>query len=334
MHFTYPPRLPLARTPTPLEPMDRLSREVGGPRIWIKRDDLTGAALSGNKIRKLEFIIAEALAQRCDTLITCGAVQSNHCRATALAGARVGLKVHLILRGSPEEVPDANLMLDHLAGAEISYYERAEYNARRPEIFQELTDKYAREGHRAFSIPTGGSDEIGAWGYVAAAEELKGDFLLCGISPGHIVTTTGSGGTHAGLAAGCHLHGIPVSVWGINISDNASSFQEKADVDLAKWRERYGLDVDLSQIPIQVIDGHVGPGYGKAEPPVYETIARVARLEGIVLDPVYTGKAFHGMLHELAAGRFAGASDIVFIHTGGIFGLFPHRGNFNFGSRE
>ena len=331
MRTTQPPRLSLARLPTPLVPLDRLSREIGGPRIWIKRDDLTGSGLSGNKVRKLEFTFAQALAEDCDTLITCGGLQSNHCRATAIIGARLGLKVHLFLRGVPAGLPDGNLFLDHIVGAEFSFYPREEYYARHSEIFSELVERYAKLGHKAFVIPSGASDEIGVWGYVLASEELKTESRNLGFSPDFIVCANGSGGTLAGLVVGNIYHDIGATVWGINVADDdAQYFEAKIRNDLRTWKERYGQDLDVETPAINVIDGYRGPCYGKAEPVVFETITQVAKTEGIILDPVYTGKAFHGMLKEIENGRLSSASNIIFVHTGGIFGLFAQRDEFHF----
>ncbi|MBW8054341.1 MAG: D-cysteine desulfhydrase family protein [Nitrospira sp.] len=333
MTISYPARVSLARLPTPLEPLERLSREIGGPRLWVKRDDLTGVGVSGNKVRKLEFSVGEALAQECDTLITCGALQSNHCRATAIVGARLGLQVHLFLRGLPQGAPDGNLFLDYLVGAKLSYYPPAEYYARREEIFAELVEKYARDGRKAFVIPAGASDEIGLWGYLTACEELKADCKRHGFAPDYIICATGSGGTQTGLIAGNALHQLGATIWGINVDDNdAATFKRKIRADLRAWKNRYQQHLDVDALSIEVIEGYVGPGYGKAEPPVFETITRVGRTEGIILDPVYTGKAFHGLIKEIESGRLADASNIVFIHSGGIFGLLAQHSELNFES--
>lgn len=321
MDISYPNRLSFAHLPTPVQPLDRLSKELAGPRIWIKRDDLTGFGLSGNKIRKLEFVLAEALQQKADTVITCGGIQSNHCRATVLACARLGLKVHLVLRGESPTVPAGNLLIDYLGGAEVGFFSASEYDERYEKLFPALAEKYAANGRKAFLIPTGASDEIGLWGYVAATDELHRDFDRLGFEPGHIICATGSGATQAGLAVGVHLAGIQSQVTTFNVSDDAETFRQKIRGDIAKWEERYGIQANLGNLPINIIDGYVGPGYAKATPEIFDTIRRVARTEGILLDPVYTGKAFHGMLEEIKKGRFADAKDLLFIHTGGVFGL-------------
>lgn len=329
--FRYPPRLALARLPTPFQPLDRLSDKLGGPRVWVKRDDLSECAISGNKIRKLEFTLARALEQGSDTLITCGGVQSNHCRATALLGARLGLKVHLILRREQtgdaplNSIPDGNLFLDCLAGAKISLYDKNEYQKNLPDLFNHWSDYYRKQGARPYAIPTGASDGTGVWGYVACVAELREDFKRAGIAPVSIVHATGSGGTQAGLSAGVALHQLDARVIGLAVCDNERYFLNKVRDDIASWRARYDVSLDQAGVHIQVDDRFVGPGYGRAGDEVFATISEVAALEGLLLDPVYTGKAFYGMVEKIRAGEFAGESDLVFIHTGGIFGLMAQR---------
>jgi D-cysteine desulfhydrase len=326
MELNYPRRIDLACAPTPLQFLERASARWGcGHRLWVKRDDLTGCTLSGNKVRKLEFITAHAIDEGYDTLLTCGGLQSNHCRATAFAGAQLGLAVHLILRGNEPLEREGNLLLDYLAGATVCCYPKAQYVAELDQLLQQTAQDYASQGRKALAIPTGGSDGIGAWGYIAACEELAVDFSAAGIDQAHLVTATGSGGTQAGLTLGTALHQLPATVWGINVCDDEQYFMDKIVADATDWRRRYPDVPDVTVTP-RVIDGYVGRGYGIAGPEVFQLIAELAALEGLVLDPVYTGKAFSGMLAEIGAGRFEGCRDIVFVHTGGIFGLFPQRG--------
>lgn len=328
MKLTYPRRIDLACTPTPMQYMARATKEWGGEhRLWIKRDDLTGSLLSGNKVRKLEFIAAHAIDNGYDTLITCGGLQSNHCRATALVGAQLGLKVHLVLRGEKPSEKDGNYLLDYLAGARVDCYPARDYFKNLESIFENLRDNYAENGHKALLIPTGGSDGIGAWGYIAACEELAADFLGAGISRAHIVTASGSGGTQAGLTLGSVIHELPATVWGVNVCDDEQYFLDKVAADVCDWQGRYP-GVPECELHPRVLDGYVGPGYGVAEPKIFDLIAQLARLEGIVLDPVYTAKAFHGMVNEIGKGTFSGVQDIVFMHTGGIFGIFSQRDGF------
>lgn len=327
-----PPRIELARRPTPLQFLARATERWGqGHRLWVKRDDLSGCLLSGNKVRKLEFIVAYALAEGYDTLITCGGLQSNHCRATAFAGAQSGLAVHLLLRGEEPAISEGNYLLDQLAGARINCYPKHRYSNELPELFAQWQDYYAGLGRKALVIPTGGSDGLGAWGYIAACEELASDLAVAGIDSAHLITATGSGGTQAGLTLGASLYGLPLTVWGVNVCDDEQYFLNKVAADSADWQARFP---DVPAIPVQprVLDGHVGAGYGIAGPEVFELIAQLAALEGLLLDPVYTGKAFLGMLTELAAGRFRDCRDLVFLHTGGVFGVFPQAQHFTFAS--
>ena len=320
-----PPRLRLARLPTPFEPLDRLSALLGGPRIWVKRDDLSDCAVSGNKIRKLEFTIAQARQENADTLVTCGGLQSNHCRATALLGARLGLGVELVLRGESSGTPDGNLFLDHLAGASVHCYPARRYQQEHEALLAAHAKRLQAQGRHPFVIPTGASDAIGVWGYVAACAELAEDFVQAGIDPRVVVCATGSGGTQAGLTAGLRLHGLRAEAWGMAVCDDAAWFRNKVHADLASWQQRYGVALDTAALAVNVLDDYIGAGYAQAGQDVFQTIGLVARTEGLVLDPVYTAKAFHGMLHEMRHGRFRDEKDIVFVHTGGLFGLFAQR---------
>ena len=325
MALSFPQRLPLAQIPTPLQSLDRLSEYLGGPRIWIKRDDLTGSTLSGNKVRKLEFVVAQARKEGCDTLITCGGLQSNHCRATAAVGAQLGMSVHLILRGQQPADFDGNLLLDYLCGAQVSCYRPTEYRQRLPELFEHWGEHYRSRGSSPFYIPTGASDEIGVWGYVAACQELSDDFAAHSIQPNYLIVATGSGGTQAGLTVGCRLFNLPCTVIGMAVCDDEQYFLNKVSQDLSAWQRRYQVDCDLKTLSINVNANYIGPGYAQATAEIFSSIKLLAKLEGMVLDPVYTGKAMHGLIEEIRKGSFAGENDIVFVHTGGIFGLFPYR---------
>ncbi|WP_078083648.1 D-cysteine desulfhydrase family protein [Microbulbifer mangrovi] len=337
MNIEYPARERLANLPTPLQPLKRISENFsapyGGPKIWIKRDDLTESAMSGNKLRKLEFIIAEAQARGCNTLITCGGEQSNHCRATALAAAKCGLKAHLILRQGADAhdddaVPDGNLLVDYLAGAEVSRYPLREYLEDLPGLFEYWAQEYEKQGDRALCIPTGGSDGLGIWGYILGAEELLEDCRREGFTPDRLICASGSGGTQAGLTLGAQLFEPGVQVTGYAVCDDAAYFVNKVSEDAEDWARRYRQSHRLDPARIDVIDDYIGPGYAIATEEIYQTIALAAQLEGILLDPVYTGKAFHGMLQDIKAGRYTDCENLVFVHTGGQFGVFPQRTGF------
>lgn len=323
--FEYPPRLALARAPTPLVPLRRLSLPPGSPRVWVKRDDLTGCVGSGNKVRKLEFILAAALAQDCDTIITCGGLQSNHCRATALFCAELGLHCHLVLRGEPTSLPDGNLFLDQLLGASIDTYSVRDYTGRQTQLMADLAQRYIREGRKPYVIPTGASDGVGIWGYVRAAEELADDCQRAGIVPAAVICATGSGGTQAGLTLGTSRFLPEARVIGVAVCDDKQYFLDKVAEDIQHWSALYADPINPAQFNIEVWDQYRGPSYGVADPHVVSTIQLLARSEGILLDPVYTGKAFHALLTEINAGFFNGAKDVVFLHTGGVFGLMAQR---------
>jgi len=316
--ISYPERVTLARLPTPLERADRLGSALG-VELWIKRDDLTGAELTGNKVRKLEFLLAEARARQADTVVTCGGAQSNHCRATALAAARLGMRTLLLLRvADPRQPPpiEGNILLDRLCGAEIRWVSPADY-ARRARLLPEVADELRRAGRTPYVIPEGGSNPLGAWGYVRAVEELAAQLPP---GPATIVYAAGSGGTGAGLLLGLKLAGLrDLRAVGVNVCDDREYFVgvigDIVEGAIARWQ----LPVVFDRSEIEMLDGYVGGGYGVSRPEELALIRDVARTEGIVLDPVYTAKAFLG-LRERA--RELGPR-VVFLHTGGIFGLFP-----------
>jgi len=316
MQLDFPEKLQLANTPTPIQPLDRLSESLGC-RLWVKRDDLTGSATSGNKIRKLEYSLARAKQQGADVIITCGGVQSNHCRATALLGAQLGFKVHLLLRGEEPQDHQGNLMLDQVAGATISYFAPRYYNSRFDFVLSEVISDYKSQGLNPYFITTGASDATGVWGYVAAVEEIASQRE---VSFDHIITATGSGGTQAGLTLGASIYMPESRVTGMAVCDDEAYFNNKVHDDLTAWAERYKQPLEVDQLSINVCDQYIGPGYAKAGREIFKCIEMVARTEGIVLDPVYTGKAFFGMLAEIENGNLYG-ENILFVHTGGIFGL-------------
>ena len=323
-----PPRLALAHLPTPLQPMERLGRELG-VELWAKRDDYTGAELSGNKIRKLEYVLAEARAQGADTVLTCGGVQSNHCRATALAAARLGLDGTLLLRTADPAVPpplEANSLLDRLAGARIVWVSPEAYR-NRDDVFAREADALKHAGRRPYIIPEGASDALGAWGYIRALAELAADIdRLNRAAPKSttVVHATGSGGTGAGLVLGKLILGLDVRVVSINVCDDRDYFIQVSGAICREAIERYDLDVSFTaESDLEIVDGYVGAGYALSRPDELKLIAHVCRREGLVLDPVYTGKAFFGMADQLKADPETFGERIVFLHTGGLFGLFP-----------
>lgn len=326
--ISYPPRLDLARLPTPLHPLRRFG-ETLGVDLYVKRDDLTGAALSGNKIRKLEFVLADAMSQKADTVITCGGAQSNHCRATAVAAAMLGLRCLLLLRTpdpSNPPSPEGNVLLDRMVDADIVWITPEEYK-RRGDIFEREAATIRYKGGKPYIIPEGASNALGAWGYLRASEELATN--ITGLpggadKPTTIIVAAGSGGTSAGLILGIRVLGMKARVVNINVSDDEAYFIEAIGEICENAIAQYGLDIAFSRDrDIRIIDGYVGKGYGLSRPEELRLLHDVARKEGIFLDPVYTGKAFFGMVQELKREPGCFGKRIIFIHTGGIFGLFP-----------
>ena len=316
-----PDRLSLAALPTPLQRMDRLSDAWGGPTIWVKRDDLTGFEVSGNKIRKLEFHLAAALAAGADTLITCGAAQSNHCRATAFAAAPLGLQTVLLLRtpdGEPPERSEGNHLLTELAGSRIRYLTPGQYDSR-DELMEATADEVGSAGGVPWVIPEGASDALGMWGFAAAMEELA--VQLQGLPPMVAVWhAASSGGTTAGMAWGADRLGMDLPIVGCCIGEAAEAVQERIDVIWAEAAAASSEPVPAAG-PL-LIDDHVGRGYGKATPEESAIQAEATRLTGMLLDPTYTGKALAGLKREIDAGRYGPGDHVVFWHTGGGFATF------------
>jgi D-cysteine desulfhydrase len=321
--FVEPSRVSLALLPTPIENLDVLSRELG-VQLLVKRDDLTGTVLTGNKIRKLEYVLAEAVSQQADVVITCGGAQSNHCRATAAAARRIGLEVELFLRGAREAPVEGNLFLALLLGATVHPITAAEYQER-DRLMRARAEELGGEGRRAYVIPEGASTPLGALGYVRCMEELVSQCTDSGVVPDFLVCAVGSGGTLAGLLAGAEVHGFPGEIIGIPVCDDSAWFHRIIDGLLDGLRQSY-IPSLAARVPHGgLIDGHQGPGYGQASVRDLEHLRDVAVLTGLVLDPVYTNKAFAGLLDLIRTGRIPKGATVIFLHTGGLFGLFPFR---------
>lgn len=326
--LTFPPQIHLANLPTPVQPVRRLSEKYG-VELYVKRDDLTGIALSGNKIRKLEFVLADALAQKADTVVTCGGAQSNHCRATAIAASMLGLKCRLLLRTpDPSNPPplEGNILLDRMAGAEIVWITPDDYQ-QRDELMEKEAAALKTNGHKAYTIPEGASNALGALGYIRAAEELVNDItntLGGSHQPCTIINAAGSGGTSAGLILGAKIFDLNARIAGVNVSNDRDYFVRAIGDICEQAIADYHLDLNFDrQKDVEIIDGYVGLGYALSQPEELELICEVARTEGIFLDPVYTGKAFFGMIQELKRDPKRFGERIIFMHTGGLFGIFP-----------
>jgi len=323
------PRLRLAHVPTPLEPQPQLLTALLGngawPELWVKRDDLTGLSVTGNKVRKLELLVADAQKRGADTLITCGGVQSNHCRATAAVAAQLGLRSILFLRSEgPPPPPSGNLLLDRLLGAKTRFITRAQYQDR-TRIMADAAAEVARSGRRAHVIPEGGSNGLGCLGYLRCIEELRAQ-VPNPHEPLTILSSVGSGGTMAGLLLGVACYGLPWRVVGVNVCDDRAHFVERITSILREAspllsNPAAALLVAQAEGSIDLRDGYVGRGYALSQASELSLITAVAQRSGLLLDPVYTGKAFYGLVGELKQDPASLGSRVVFLHSGGVFGL-------------
>lgn len=317
-------RVKLVHGPTPLEALPRLSDRLGGPRIYVKRDDCTGFAAGGNKGRKLEYLMGAALKAGADTVITVGAVQTNHGRQTAAAAAKLGLRCVLLLTDS---VPgrsaayhaSGNFLLDRLTGAECRVVP-AEVNGE--EEIERVADELRRAGRIVYVIPGGGSSPIGALGYAVAGEEIAAQTEAAGIRPSAVVHATGSNGTQVGLLLGLAASGIPVT--GVTVRRTKADQEARVKALLDRTVTELQLDPRLTDCVVEADDRFVGPGYGQPSPGMVEAVRLAAECEGLFLDPVYTGKGFAGLIQRIREGRYRKDESVVFVHTGGLPGLFVY----------
>ncbi len=325
------PRVKLCQAPTPLERLPRLTAELGGPDIWMKRDDLTGMGGGGNKVRKLEFLAGAALAEGADHLVTQGAVQSNHVRQTAAVAAKLGLACTAVLEHRIETNDSAylnsgNVLLDRLMGTHIEY---------RPggtdmqAAIEEVGARLKTQGAKPYLIPGGGSNAVGALGYAAVALELLSQVNEMGLRMDRLVHATGSAGTQAGLVAGLHAMSSPIRVLGIGV--RAPKDRQEANVlRLAQATATHmGVDRPVPPAAVEANCDYVGGGYGIPTPGMIEAVRMLARLEGIFLDPVYSGKGMAGLVDLIRRGVFTKGQTLVFLHTGGSAGLFGYADTFN-----
>ena len=321
------PHVPLAHLPTPLEPLPRLSAALGGPRLWVKRDDQTGLAMGGNKARKLEYLIADAEASGADVVLTTGATQSNHCRQTAAAAARRGLDCELVIEHRFPDWPEAynhggNLQLDRLLGATVHDVEMGTDTAA---AMQGRADDLRAAGRELYVVPLGGSSVIGAMGYRTAAVELLRQTDDLGLTVREIVHATASGGTQAGLVAGLAIKRSEIPLLGISAGAPEGHLDPIVRQLAAGVFEHIGIDRTVDSGAVVIDDTHVGEAYGVPTAAMHEAVTMCARLEGLLLDPVYSGKAMAGLVHHVRSGRYAVDDDVVFIHTGGTPALFAYR---------
>jgi L-cysteate sulfo-lyase len=326
------PRVRLGHFPTPLEAMPNLSRLLGGPNLYIKRDDCTGLASGGNKTRKLEFLVADALAQGADTLITLGATQSNHVRQTIAAAAKVGLACKILLERRVADADDdyehsGNVLLDHLLGGEIVAYLPG--GADMGKAAQELADGLRAQGKKPYVIPGGGSNPVGALGYVSAAQELVHQAYEANVRIDHLVHATGSTGTQAGLVVGLAGSNSGIPVYGVSVRAPGDKQEENVWKLVQTTADYVGLPPGAVRREQVVANGdYVGAGYGVPTPGMIEALELSARHEGLLLDPVYSGKGMAGLIDLVRKGHFKKGENVVFLHTGGSVALFGYRSTF------
>ncbi len=320
------PRIRLGHFPTPLEPMANLTALLGGPRLWVKRDDCTGLSTGGNKTRKLEYLMAEAVAARADVVITQGATQSNHARQTAAAAAKLGMQCHILLEdrtGStdPDYTHNGNVLLDRLHGATLEH--RAGGSDMQQEM-ERVAERLRADGRRPYVIPGGGSNPVGALGYANAAFELVAQAAAQGMKIDYLVHATGSSGTQAGLVAGLHAINSDIRLLGIGVRAPRDK-QETMVYDLAcRTAEHMGMRGGVARESVVANCDYVGPGYGLPTSGMVEAVELLARTEGLLLDPVYSGKGMAGLIDLVRKGHFQPRHNVVFLHTGGSVALFGY----------
>lgn len=309
------PRVRIAHLPTAVEALPRLSAHLGGPRLWVKRDDQTGLAFGGNKTRKLEFLLAEAQANGAKTLVTVGGVQSNHCRQTAALAARFNLGCILVLNGEENQVPSGNLLLDQLFGAEIVWTARDEREA----TLQRVFDQAWEAGRRPYLVPLGASTPLGSLGYAAAFDELMEQNVIL---PDWIVVASSSGGTQAGLVLGAKRNNWRGKILGMSIDRTEHELQGTVANLASEASALLGVNQSVTAGEVMINAGYLGGGYAVLGDAEVEAIQLFARYEGLLLDPVYTGRAAAGMIDLIRGGFFKPDETVLFWHTGGIPALF------------
>jgi D-cysteine desulfhydrase len=317
------PRVELANLPTPITPVNY---GWGDVRLFLKRDDLTGCGLMGNKVRKLEYLIADAKAQGCDTLVTCGGVHSNYARATAVAAAMTDMHCVVVLAGETPKELDGNLLLSRMVGADVRILPPMDSRARAARM-EEIAETLKSDGRRPYVMPAGGSNEVGALGYIRAMHEIAEQLGRDSRGIGCIVHACGSGGTYVGSFLGCRLAGVQPRLVAAIVEGTIDDWRRELSDYLGRTVRRWKLDLAFDSAGIELIDG-TGRGYALNTDQEIDFIASFARRTGIFLDPVYTGKALYALDRDIRNGSFDPRGHVMFIHTGGVFDLFPNRDPF------
>ena len=324
------PRLHLGEFPTPLQELKNLGRKLDGPRVFVKRDDLTGLGLGGNKLRKLEYALAEAVAQGATAVITVGGPQSNHVRLTTAACNKLGLKTVLVIRGKLPDKPSGNLLIDHILGpSEIHYVgadgfpAKGELDRVADEKAEEIAERLLSEGEVPYFIPNGCRAIHGAMGYASCVLEMVGQFRDLQLTPTAVFTAIGTSSTHTGLILGAHLFAQDqLSIVGISVANASDVLSQRVTQQLDDATEAFELQSRVPRESIVILDDYVGDGYGIPTAAMKEAVLMTARLEGVLLDPVYTGKAMSGLIDRVRAGDYTKDDIVVLLHTGGTPALF------------
>lgn len=318
-----PQKLSLASLPTPIHKLEKSSKRLNR-EIYIKRDDTTGTLISGNKIRKLEYVLNEAVNLKADAVVTCGGLQSNHVRATVISAGQLGFKTFAVLRGEKPETLDGNTLLTALSGAEITYITEKEYE-NIDSVYKDLDKKLRERGYKPYFIPEGASNSLGCWGYISMMEELKEQQQEMNVEFDSMFVALGSGGTQAGILLGKYLTDNNVDVCGINVFKKSRNLYDCIKSTCEEAVDKYSLPVSFDENDIIIFHDYIGAGYAKTTDKEMRFFLETAREEAIYLDPVYTGKAFYGMVDLLKKHPDRFGKKILFVHTGGFFALFPER---------
>ena len=320
------PKIDLCLLPTPIIPLNRLSNYLEGPRIYMKRDDLTGIAFGGNKNRKLEYLLADALQLGADTIITEGAVNSNHCLQTAACALKLGFDCELVLSGKEPSEITGNFLLFKILEIPVHFVNNS---SERKNCMREREKKLISKGKKPYLIPTGGSNALGALGYIKCILEVKQQVQQFNGKFNYFVHAAGSGGTQAGLLIGKELFYPELRIVSVTVGIDASYLETETAKILKEFQSKFDIKQDLTRIPIKLVTGYEGPGYGLPSKEMVETVKLVAQLEGVFLDPVYNGKAMVGLIDMIKSGNFSEDEKILFLHSGGGSSIFNYNDAFS-----
>jgi len=314
-------KLSLAQLPTPIEKLDNFSKQIGGLEIYMKRDDLTGMELSGNKVRKLDYILYDAVQKNVDVMISCGDVQSNHLRTCAAAAVKIGIKPHLVVWGEKPDKQTGNYFMDCLMGADFTYYDAESIEDMNGKM-EEIACEYREQGKNPLVIPLGANIPLGVLGYFNAVRELKEQLDNLKMIPDYIVVTVGTGSTYLGLMLGLQYYDLPIELIGVNVIDKEYDYFTSLSEGFQDFSKSFHYDVAFHPEDIHILSDYVGVGYGIQQNEVLKVITELAQTQGIFLDNVYTGKAMYGLMQEVVLGNIDKNAKVLFWNTGGIFELF------------